>query len=311
MKYIDWQKIPNRFLAMTGHSVEVFNELLPHFKEAHNEYLSEYQLDGKRRKGLRKYVMYKNSPLPCVEECLAFILSYIKLNPLQEQHADTFNITQKQCYQYVHGLRVILDKALEYADCMPAQTDKELQIKLLELCDKEENVLIHDGTEREVPRPQDEDEQKEKYSGKKKKHTVKNAVIISACCMILFVSPTFNGRVHDKTIADNAYQIPAGFTLLQDTGYQGYNPFGVKIIQPQKKPKGKELTQEQKERNKEISIDRVRVEHAIGSVKRARIVKDECRLRRNNFVNSIFVTCAALHNFRITINPFEYKNKLT
>jgi hypothetical protein len=27
-------------------------------------------------------------------------------------------------------------------------------------------------------------------------------------------------------------------TSAQDTGYQGYNPEGVKIIQPTKKPKG-------------------------------------------------------------------------
>jgi hypothetical protein len=103
--------------------------------------------------------------------------------------------------------------------------------------------------------------------------------------MILFVSQTFSGHIHDKTIADTAYSIPAGFTLLQDSGYQGYAPLGVKIIQPQKKPKGKELSKEQKARNREISIDRVRIEHAIGSVKRARIVKDECRLRKDKFVD--------------------------
>ena len=120
---------------------------------------------------------------------------------------------------------------------MPAQTDKELQLRLSEFCKEGEKVLLQDGTEREIPRPVDEEEQKEKYSGKKKKHTVKNALVISAACTILFVSPTFSGRIHDKTIADNAYSIPEGFTLLQDSGYQGYAPLGVEIIQPQKKTK--------------------------------------------------------------------------
>jgi hypothetical protein len=311
MKYQDWQTKQNRFQAMVGCSVSVFNQLLPYFGDAHEEYLSQYHMNGKRRKGYRRYVMYKNSPLPCMEERLAFILSYLKLNPLQEQHADLFGIEQKQCYELVHGLREVLHKALSYAGCTPAQTDRELQIKLSELEKSGEKVLLHDGTEREVPRPQDEDEQKAKYSGKKKKHTVKNAVITSALCTILFVSATFSGRVHDKTIADTAYHIPAGFILYQDSGYQGYAPQGVQIIQPQKKPRGKELTKEQKDRNREISVDRVRVEHAIGGVKRARIVKDECRLRKNNFVNNIFATCAALHNFRIKINPCQYENKLT
>lgn len=38
--------------------------------------------------------------------------------------------------------------------------------------------------------------------------------------------------------------------------------------QPTKKPKGKELTVEQKEQNKQISKERTRVEHSIGGVKR-------------------------------------------
>jgi len=310
MKYQEWQSKQNRFIAMTGCSVEVFDKLLPYFEEAHNEYLSKYHLTGKRRSGYRRYVMYKNSPLPCMEERLAFILSYIKLNPLQEHHADLFGIEQKQCYEFVHGFRVILDKALEYAGCMPAQTDKELQMRLLELI-KYEQVLLHDGTEREIPRPQDDKEQKEKYSGKKKKHTVKNALIISTACAILFASQTFSGRIHDKTIADTSYSIPAGFTLFQDSGYQGYAPLGVQVIQPKKKPKGKNLTMEEKERNREISMNRVRIEHAIGSVKRARIVKDECRLRKDGFINKIFASCVALHNFRLLTNPFCYENKLT
>ena len=201
---------------MTGCSVGVFNQLLPYFTEAHHEYLSRFHLTGKRRSGYRQYVMYQNSPLSCVEERLAFILSYLKLNPLQEHHADLFGIEQKQCYQFVHGLRIILHQALESAGCMPAQTDEELQLRLSEFCKDGEKVLLHDGTEREIPRPVDSEQQKEKYSGKKKRHTVKNALITSAACTILFVSQTFN--VHDKTIADTVYNIPAGFTLLQDSG---------------------------------------------------------------------------------------------
>jgi hypothetical protein len=192
-----------------------------------------------------------------------------------------FGIEQKQCYLLIHGLREILHRALEAAGSVPAQTDAELQEVLSVRRSEEDKILLHDGTEREVPRPQEEEAQRLKYSGKKKKHTVKNAVIISCCCMVLYASPTFDGRVHDKKIADTAYRIPPGFTLAQDTGYQGYRPEGVTIFQPQKKPKGKELTPEQKQHNRLISSFRVRVEHAIGSIKRYRTVKDECRLRKN------------------------------
>lgn len=296
---------------MTGYDLCEFESLLSYFTVAHDEYLNRYELCGKPRKGQRSYVIYSNSPLPCIEERLAFILSYEKLNPIQEQHADMFSMTQKQCNEFVHGLHEILQRALKIAEVVPANNDKELQELLADEIFSEEKLLLHDGSEREVPRPVDEDLQKDKYSGKKKKHTVKNAVITTACCMILYVSQTFPGRVHDKNIADNHYTIPNGFTLVQDSGYQGYAPDGIKIIQPKKKPKGKELTKEEKDTNRQISSFRVRVEHAIGSVKRYRIVKDECRLRKNNFVDNIFLQCAALHNFRLKTRPFTYKNKLT
>jgi hypothetical protein len=312
MKYQDWQKDTGRFRAMTGYDLCEFNELLPYFEAAHDEYLNHYYLNGKPRSGRREHVIYENSPLPCHAERLAFILSYLKLNPIQEQHADSFSMTQKQCHEFVHGLNKILQRALKVVEVVPANSDHALQEVLnREAISPEDKLLLHDGTEREIPRPVDDDLQKEQYSGKKKKHTVKNAVIITSCCLVLYVSRTFPGRIHDKTIADSAYIIPAGYTLAQDSGYQVYRPEGVKIIQPQKKPKGKDLTEEQKEENRRISSFRVRVEHAIGSVKRYRIVKDECRLRKNNFVDDIFLYCAALHNSRLKTRPFAYENNLT
>ena len=306
MKYTKWAQKPNRFLAMTGYSHEAFELLLPYFKSAHDEYLSKYTLQGKPRKGYRKFVIYSNSPLPTIEERLVFILSYLKLNPLQEHHADTFDMEQKQCNTFIHGLSVILEQALQKSGAMPASTQSELETKLAELSDSERD-LFHDGTERQIPRPQDPDEQKDNYSGKKKKHTLKNAIISSFLCVVLFVSPTVNGRMHDKAIADIYYTIPKDFKLWQDTGYQGYNPDGVEVKQPIKKPKGKELTDEQKKENTQVSKVRVRVEHAIGSIKRMRIVKEVCRLRKNNFPRKIFKICAALHNFRLSVKPFVYE----
>jgi len=211
------------------------------------------------------------------------------------------------------GLIHILQLALQQAQVLAAQTKQALSDKLAQLdTDAAGKDLFDDGSEREVPRPQDPQQQANNYSGKKKKHTVKNALISTALCYILFVSPTLPGKVHDKKIAHTCYTIAPGFRLWQDSGYQGYRPEGVLIQQPLKKPRGKDLTQQQKEYNRFVSSIRVRVEHAIGSVKRYRIVKDECRLRKNSFVKTIFLTCAALHNFRIQRNPFCYKEiKLT
>lgn len=314
MKYEQWRKNAIRFVAMSGYTHEQFAELLPYFEQAHLAYFTKFQINGKRRTGARKFVLYANSPLPTVAERLAFILSFLKLNPLQEHHADLFGMEQKQCGGFIHSLKIVLDEALGLACVLPVQTDHELQTALASApsgTGQSETTLLHDATEREVPRPLEAEEQQEKYSGKKKRHTVKNAVITTALCYILLVSLTFSGSVHDKKIADQSYRIPPGFRLGQDCGYQGYRPAGVTIVQPLKKPKGKELTDEQKQENRKISSFRVRIEHAIGSVKRCRIVKDECRLRKNNFVNTVFRTCAGLHNLRLSLKPFSYKNYST
>ena len=70
---------------------------------------------------------------------------------------------------------------------------------------------------------------------------------------------------------------------------------------PTKKPKGKELTQEQKQENKEISSLRILVEHAIGGVKRCRIVKERLRCTKFGFEDTVMLIACGLHNFRITM----------
>ena len=309
MKYTDYQHNEKSFRSLTGFSWEQFNQLYPYFERSHNEYLSHYDMNGNFRNHRRSFTIYRNSPLATIEDRLFFILVYLKNNPLQEYHAACFDMDQKHCNMFIRCLYCILEQCLQDADVMPAETQKEFSalLKARQSADVLP-ILLHDGTEREIPRPCDPDEQQENYSGKKKKHTLKNAVVITACCLVLFVSPSVCGKTHDKKIADTMYSFPYPCQLYQDTGYQGYKPDGVAIFQPVKKPRGGKLTMEEKEHNRGISSFRVRVEHAIGSVKRMRIAKDECRLRADNFVQRIFRTCAAMHNFRIKNNPWHYEN---
>ncbi len=80
--------------------------------------------------------------------------------------------------------------------------------------------------------------------------------------------------MHDKKIADEADLVfEQTVELLQDSGFQGFGPANATVVQPLKKPKGKELSQEQKQQNKEKASERVVIEHAIGEVKVWRIVK--------------------------------------
>lgn len=119
-------------------------------------------------------------------------------------------------------------------------------------------------------------------------------------CKVIYLTETVEGKKHDKKLADEShYQLPAGSLLFQDTGFQGFSLENVLILQPKKKPKGKELTEEEKEKNQRISTVRVRIEHVISGVKRCRIVKDTFRNYKKGFKDLVMEISCALHNFRL------------
>ena len=86
---------------------------------------------------------------------------------------------------------------------------------------------------------------------------------------VKYLSPTHEGKKHDKKIADKEHiQVPAGSDLYQDTGFQGFTLSGVNTHQPKKKPKGENLTTGDKIINHLISKTRVGVEQVIAGIKR-------------------------------------------
>jgi hypothetical protein len=62
------------------------------------------------------------------------------------------------------------------------------------------------------------------------------------------------------------FSFPEATRLLKDTGFQRFEPEGVCCVQPKKKPRGKELTDEEKADNRKKSSERVVVEHSIGGI---------------------------------------------
>jgi hypothetical protein len=165
----------------------------------------------------------------------------------------------------------------------------------------------HDGTERPIQRPKDPEEQDEYYSGKKKRHTLKNLLVINERGHIAFLSHTYEGKASEKGIAELAgYSLPAGSCLYQDKGFQGFCLPGITIFQPKKNPRGGELTPPEQATNRRISSIRMRIERAIGGVKRDRIVKDTIRLLKDGIRDTVMETCCGLHNFRLLYRPWNY-----
>ena len=131
--------------------------------------------------------------------------------------------------------------------------------------------------------------------------------MIDETCQICFLSATYEGKANDKSLADlEGYRLPPGSCLYQDRGFQGFVLDSVTIVQPKKKPPGGELTPPEQATNRQISSIRIRIEHAIGGVKRYRIVKDKIRLLKDRIRDTVMETCCGLHNFRLQYRPWHY-----
>ena len=134
---------------------------------------------------------------------------------------------------------------------------------------------------------------------------MKNVLLGDQACQVAFLSDTYEGSRHDKPIADQTPDpLPKGSELMQDLGFVGFTLEGVDITMPHKKPRGGELTAEQKAENQQIAHRRVRIEHIIYSIKRLRIVKDTIRLWKDSARDMVMEVCVGLHNFRLRLNPW-------
>jgi len=290
-----------QFHALTGYTLEEFHALLPFFQSSFLQYVNNNTLEGKPRQK-RRYVDYCNCPLPTIEDKLLFILMYLRKATTQDIFGEVYEMPQTVVNKWLHILHPCLNQALELAGEKPARTTQDMQ-----LISEKGPLFFQDGTERPIQRPKNQAIQAVFYSGKKKRHCIKNNVVINQQAKIMLLTPTCEGKKHDKKIADETgLSLPAGSSLCQDTGFQGFALTNVTIIQPKKKPRGKELTPEEKESNRQISRLRIRVEHAIGGVKRYRIVKDLLRVRKDDFRDRVMETCCGLHNFRLNFRPWHY-----
>jgi hypothetical protein len=143
--------------------------------------------------------------------------------------------------------------------------------------------LFFDATERPTRRPAKG--QRDYYSGKKKRHTIKTQVVVvrrtkppgpgekPRKVRIAAVSESHPGRVHDKKVYDRARVVgPRDAKRTGDTAY-----VGTGLETPTRKPRGGELTERQKAANRRVSRRRVVAEHGLGKMKVWRIASERYR----------------------------------
>lgn len=110
------------------------------------------------------------------------------------------------------------------------------------------------------------------------------------------------GPVHDFALYQQSRLEPhESLEVLADSGYQGLSKLHEKGRTPHKKPHKSELTDEQKQANRELARRRVIVEHVIRSLKIFRILAERYRNRRQRF-SLRFNLIAGLYNHELSFS---------
>lgn len=211
---------------------------------------------------------------------------------------DTANVYRDIRYMEPAVKRCIPIPARKYETAKKATTIQELEQYFPEL------KAIVDTSEQQIPRPKDRHKKKTHYSGKKKRHTVKNQYTVNLSGEIIHKPPHSPGRHHDYSLFKKKHPtLPEQLQTLADLGYVGMeNDFPeMNAVLPHKKKKRVDLTPQQKQYNHNHSRIRIVVEHTIARIKKFGIMREIFRNRLCRYDRISDIVCG-LVNLKIQWN---------
>lgn len=325
--------LTERFLRRNGRWIKLLTGLRPEefwpIFEAIEEDYPAYERERLSRPD-RKRAIGAGRPFahPLLLRVVA-CLCYLRLHLSQELTAALFGMHQSDISRDLRRLLPLLQRHLPLPVLLPLEAT-EAELKELEALIQTllaGDVALLDTTEQPIERPQEDERQREYYSGKRKRHTVKTQVLGNRQREVVAITPAVKGKTADIEIARRSQVVkvlPEGTESYQDKGYVGLekevplipSPFSAHCVSaaaaqttgdaprprivlhtPTKKPRGGTLSPEQKERNRQIGRIRVIVEHIIGHLKNWRMLAERFRCALSIYT-AVFLTIAGLLNFQ-------------
>lgn len=154
-------------------------------------------------------------------------------------------------------------------------------------------TIIGDVEEQPIERPTIN--QEDNYSGKKKRHTTKNQIIITENGERILNYYNSNGKTHDYQMIKDSKILPILENMKIkgkfDSGYQGIQNQLSGAIIPYKRSKYHELTETEIKHNKELSSKRIKIEHTNRELKIFRIMKETYRNHMNRYDTKVLIMC--------------------
>jgi len=144
--------------------------------------------------------------------------------------------------------------------------------------------------------------QREWYSGKKKRHTIKTQLIVNRKTEEIICTAHAEGKTHDFKLYETSIgcAVANSVKIQADSGYQGILKLHANSETPKKKPRGGELSAEEKAENRRISRERMVIENINAKVKVFKITSNKYRNRRKRYGIRMALICGIIN--------FENKN---
>lgn len=270
---------PAVFKAFTGVSIDEFESLLAQSTPLWIE--REYQ--RLNRPDRRRAIGGGRKPTFGLRDQLLVTLVWLRLYLSTETLGFLFGIDKSTVSRYTRAILPILrqvgDGTLGWPEAPRRGQGKDLAAARQAYPDL---FAFVDATEQPIRRPQDHEQQKQHYSGKKKRHTRKVQIIVNEHGVVRDVSSSVPGAVHDRELfrrSGAARRIPKETTAGGDAGYQGIQDDlpDHNVITPFKKRKRHPLTDEEKLLNQEFARARIIVENVLAQFKIFKALADRFR----------------------------------
>lgn len=243
-----------------------------------------------------------NNPKLSIDIQIILMLVYLRHNVSFQLLGLIFQVSESTAYNIFTYWQQL------FGDELPPSLLEQVKKSPEELEDIKEKLseseLIIDSSEQEIERALDYESQQENYSGKQKRHTLKSQLIVLPKMVdIVDVVAGKAGPTSDiKICRESLSKFSKRQLFCGDKAYVGEE----QVTTPQKKPKGRELTKEQKQENKVCSSKRIYVEHLIRLIKIFKIMRERFRLRKSRY-RSVYLTVCGLVRIRIGALLLELK----
>src|SRR6266511_449011 len=215
---------PSTFLPLTGLTADEFDRLFEAFgaaAEAHRA-ARTHTKRGHRRRMRAAGAGHPHDLDPRAR--LVLTLVWLRVYPPYAVLGALFGVDKPVAWHAVQDVLEVLETMPDFPFDRPDPGRGRLDTAAAVMAEFPAVRAIIDAKEQGFRRPAGWDDQKPVYSGKKKRHTVKNQVVCTPTGRIGSVSPTAPGRTHDLTVLRHTPvlgNLPPDAGVMTDKGYVG------------------------------------------------------------------------------------------